>query len=83
MDLWGKVIEKVVNIEVKTSLQPLSKIREIDSEYSKGYKLTKKDKNKANWEYKYRDKAKSHNLSLANTNQSQIQTQVFKKNKCY
>lgn len=69
--MWKKVVEKVINVKVKASLQPPFKTKEIDSRYPKSYKpLAKKDKNEANQEHGDRDKniAKSHNLSLINTN---------------
>ena len=46
MDAWNEVVEKAINVEAKTSFQLLSKAREINSRYSKGYKpLVKKEKN--------------------------------------
>ena len=43
------MVEKAVNIEAKASLQPLSKIRKIDSKYPKDYRpLVKKNIDKAN-----------------------------------
>ncbi len=42
------MVEKVVDVEIKVSLQLPSKTRKIDSRYPKGYKsLAKKDKDKA------------------------------------
>ena len=83
LDLWEEVIEKAVNAEAKASLQPLSKIREINFRYPKGNKLlAKKDKNNTNQENRDGDKnkAKSHNPLSAN---SQSQIQVSKKDKYY
>lgn len=42
------MVEKIVNVKVKTSLQQISKIKKINFRYAKDYKLTKKDKDKAN-----------------------------------
>lgn len=50
-DLWEKVVEKVVNTKAKASLQPPSKIREINFSCLKGYIPTKKNKNETNWEH--------------------------------
>lgn len=51
------MIEKTVNTEVKTSLQPPFGTREIGSRCPKGYRpLAKKDKDKINQEYQDRDK---------------------------
>ncbi len=46
-------MEKAIDIELKASLQPLLDIRKVDSQYSKCYRLIKKDKdkNKTNWEH--------------------------------
>ncbi len=66
LDLWEEVVKKVINVKVKASFQLPSGIREINSRYPKGYRLTKKNKDKANWEHQNGDKTKSHNLSLAN-----------------
>ncbi len=42
-------MEKVVNVEAKANLQPLFKMKKIDSRCSKGYRpLVKKDKDDAN-----------------------------------
>lgn len=74
LNLWKEVIEKAVNIEIKASLQPSSKTKEIESRYPKSYRLlAKKDKDKATWEYWDGDKykAKSHNPFPANTSQPQ------------
>ena len=76
LDLWEKIIEKAVNTEVKASLQPLFETKEINSKYSKGYKLSaKKKKDEASQEYqdgnKDKNKAKSYNLLPANTSQPQ------------
>lgn len=66
------MVEKIVNIEVKTNLQSLSGTRKINSRCLKGHRLSiKKDKNNTNWEHwdgdKDKDKAKSHNLFSANS----------------
>lgn len=45
------MVEKSINAKAKASLQPLSKIKEINFSYLKGYIPTKKDKNETNWEY--------------------------------
>lgn len=70
--MWDKVIEKAVNIKIRTSLQLSSEIRKINSKCPKYYKPSpKKDKNNTNREYqdrdKDKDKAKSHNPSFANS----------------
>lgn len=44
MDLLEEVIEKAINAEAKTSLQPLSGTREIGSRCPKGYRLLPKKK---------------------------------------
>ncbi len=82
--MWNKVIEKTVDVEVKTNLQPPSETREINSKCPKGYRLSvKKDKDNAYQKHcdeasnKNKDKAKSHNSSSTN----QPQTQVAKKDK--
>ncbi len=77
------MVEKAINVEAKTILQPSSKIEKIDSKYLRGYRpLVKKDKDNANWEHwdgdKDKDKAKSHNPSSIN---NQPQAQLLKKNK--
>lgn len=60
LNLWEKVMEKVVNIKAKTSLQPLLRIKEIDSRCPKSYKSTAKDK--SSQDYWNRNNAKSsHN----------------------
>lgn len=38
------MVEKTINIKVKSSFQPLLKTRKINSRYLKCYKLAKKDK---------------------------------------
>ncbi len=43
-----KVVEKVINTKVKSSLQSTLGKREINLKYSKQYKPTKKNKDKAN-----------------------------------
>ncbi len=84
MDLWEKMVEKVVNVEAKVSLQPLLKISEIDFNCLKGYTLTKKNKDETDWKHRDGDKAKSsQNLPFANSSQLQTQTQASKKNKRY
>lgn len=84
LNLQKELIEKVINIKVKASLQPSYKIMEINFRYPNDYKPSaKKDKDKTNWNHQDRDKTKSHNLSSANINQSQTQAQAFKKNKCH
>ena len=66
------MIEKVIDIEIKTSLQLLFTIKKIDPIYLKGYRLLVK-KNKDNNNQKHQDKdkdknkAKFHNLSFANS----------------
>ena len=78
------MVEKIIDAEVKASLQQHIKIREINSGYLKEYKpsIKKNKEYKANWKYqnKNKNKVKSHNLSFAN---SQSQTQIFKKNKSH
>ena len=80
------MIEKIVNVEAKTGLQPSSETREIDSRYSKGYKLSvKKNKDNAYWEQcneatkRDKEKTKSHNPS---SSANQPQTQAFSFKKC-
>ncbi len=49
LDVWDKVIKKVVNIKVKANLQPPSRTKIIDSTCLRGYRLlVKKDKDNAN-----------------------------------
>ncbi len=70
LDMWEEEVEKVVDVEVKTSLQPPSGIREIDFRCPKSYRPSiKKNKNNTNWEHRDRDKdkAKSHNPFSANS----------------
>lgn len=58
-------MEKTVNVEVKSSFQTSSKIREINVRYPKGYRSTKKDK--SSWNYWNGNKAKSsHNTFPTN-----------------
>lgn len=80
--MWDKVIKKTVDTKVKSTLQPLSGTRKINSRYPKGYKsLVKKNKeNDSNQEPQNgnKDKTKSHNPFSTN---SQPQIQAFKKNK--
>lgn len=46
------MVEKVINIEVKACLQQSFETKEINSEYSKGYKPpTKKNTDKTNSKY--------------------------------
>lgn len=61
------MVKKAVNVEAKASLQLFSEIRKINSKYPKGYRLTKKNKNKTNQEYQNRNKTRFHNLSFTNT----------------
>lgn len=76
------MVEKAVDIEAKTSLQPPFETKEIDSRCPKSYKLlVKKDKDKTHQEHRNGNKTKLHNLFLTNTNQPQ--TQAFKKDKLY
>ena len=84
LNTWEKVVEKVVNAEVKAGLQSHSMIREIDSRCLKGHRpLVNTDKNNVYWEHcnkafnKNKEKAKSQPLSSAN----QPQTQASKKDK--
>lgn len=52
LNLWEKVIEKAVNIEVKASLQSLFRAKGIDFICLKSYRpLAKKDKDEVNWEH--------------------------------
>ena len=82
--MWDKIVEKAINAEVKTSLQLLSKTKEINYRYPKGYQPSAK-KNKDNASQKHcnkasnkdKDKAKFHNFSFVN----QSQTQASKKDK--
>lgn len=53
-------MEKAVNIEAKTSFQLPSKTRKIDFMCLKGYKLAKKDIDKANWNHQDRNNNKSN-----------------------
>ncbi len=68
--MWDKLIEKTVGTDVKASLQPLFRTKEIDSKCLRGHRpLVKIDKNKANREHldeTPKNKAKSHNSSFAN-----------------
>ena len=78
------MVKKIINVEVKTSLQLLFKTRKINFKYPKGYKLsTKKEIDKTSSKHSdgNKGKAKSYNSSFANT--SQLQTQAFKKKKYY
>ena len=68
------MIEKIIDVKAKVSLQLLSRTMKINSRYPKGYKsLAKKEKDKANWKYwdkafnKDKDKIKSHNSFFANS----------------
>lgn len=47
LHLWKKVVEKIVDTEIKANLQPSSRTKKIDFKCSKSYKSTKKNKNKA------------------------------------
>lgn len=51
------MVEKVVNAEVKKSLQPPSRTKEINFRYPKDYRPAKKDK--TNWDQQDKDKNKS------------------------
>ena len=79
------MVEKAVNAEVKTGLQPHSMIKKINSRCLKKHRpLVKKDKEDIYWEHcnkasKDKEKAKSHPLSSAN----QPQTRASKKDKRY
>ncbi len=78
------MVEKVINVEVKTNLQLPSRTREIDSRCSKGYRLlVKKDKDDANQKYRdetLKNKAKSHNFF--STNQPQTLAPMNDKRDC-
>ncbi len=64
------MVEKTVDIEAKVSLQPVSRIRKIDSKCPKGYRHIKN--NKSSWDYRDGDMAKfSYNSPLANASQPQ------------
>lgn len=84
LNLWEKVIKNTIDVEAKTSLQLLSKIKKINSKYPKSYKLAKKDETNQDY-WKNRDKNKfTQNFTPANnTNQFQAQTSKKNKNKCY
>ncbi len=77
--MWDKVVEKAVNAETKTSLQPPSGTKEINSRCPRSYRPSvKKDKDDTNRKHQdkaLKDKAKSHNSFFAN----QSQTQASKK----
>lgn len=77
------MVEKLVDVEAKISLQLPSGIKEIDSRCSKSYRPVKKNKYKANWDHwDHRDGNKNkftQNSTFANT--SQPQAQASKKNK--
>ena len=71
-----KVIEKIVDVEAKASLQPPFGTKKINSKCLKSYKPSaKKEKYKANPKHqdgkKDNDKAKFHNLLSANISLSQ------------
>lgn len=51
LDLWDKVVERAINVKVKASFQLPSRIIEIDFKCPKGYKSTKQEKDKTNWEH--------------------------------
>lgn len=56
------MVEKAINAEVKTSIQPLFKTKKIDFRYLKDYRLSaKKDKDKAIRKNQNGDKVKSYN----------------------
>lgn len=64
-------MEKAINVEAKVSLQPLSRIRKIDSRCPKDYRPIKKNKDKTNQENWNEDKIKpTHNLFSINISQS-------------
>lgn len=68
--MWEEVVEKAIDIKEKASLQPPSKIKEIDSKCPKDYKPSiKKDKDKVTQKYWNRDKnkAKSNNPPFTNS----------------
>ncbi len=70
--MWDKIVEKAIDIEVKTSLKLPSGTRKIDFRYPKGYRpVVKKDKDNSNQEYrdedKNKDKTKSHNHFSTNS----------------
>lgn len=62
-------MEKIVDTKAKTNFQSPLKIRKIDFNCPKGYRSTKKNKNKANRKYWDGDKTKLNNLSLVNISQ--------------
>ncbi len=70
LDMWNKVVEKTVNVEVKADRQLPFETRKIDFRYLRGYRpLVKKDKDKTNrehWDEAPKDKTKSHNSFFAN-----------------
>lgn len=70
--MWDQVVEKAVDEEVKTDLQPPSRTKEINSRCPKRHRPSaKKHKDDANWKYrdgdKDKDKTKSHNPFFANS----------------
>ncbi len=76
------MVEKAVDIEIKTSLKLPSEIRKINSRYSRGYKsLVKKDKDDNNWEHRDRNKDKDKTKSQYPPANSQLSTQASKKDK--
>ncbi len=84
LDGWEEVVEKAGDAEVKANLQPPFYVRDIDTRYPKGHRLSaKKDKEDTyrepqNEASKDKDKANSHSSS---TSANQPQTQASKKNK--
>ncbi len=67
--MWDKMVENAINVKAKTSLQPPSRTKEIDSKYLRSYKLlVKKNKDKVIKKYRNEDKnkVKPHNSSPAN-----------------
>lgn len=83
--MWEKMIEKVVDVEAKASLQPPFRTRKIDFRCSKNHRSSvRRDKNDANWKHWDEDKdkelAKSYNSFSTN---SQPQTRTSKKDKHY
>lgn len=51
------MVDKAINVKIKASFQPPLGIKKTDFRYLKGYKLAKKDKNKANQDYKNKNKS--------------------------
>lgn len=77
LNVWKEVIEKAIDIEGRTSLEPLFGTKKINFRCPKSYRSSvKKNKDKANQKHwdEDKDKAKPHNPSLTNRNQLQMQT---------